>query len=103
MSRINLGRVALGGLLAGLIINIGEYVLNGILIFEQMNAAMAALNKPPIADSMIMWFVLFGFGLGFMWSGPTPPSVRDSAPASKPRSARHGSCGGLPISIQICS
>ena len=66
MSRINLGRVAIGGLLAGLIINIGEYILNGILIFEQMNAAMAALNKPPIADSMIMWFVLFCFGLGFM-------------------------------------
>ena len=66
MSRINLGRVVIGGLLAGLIINIGEYILNGILIFEQMNAAMAALNKPPIADSMIMWFVLFSFGLGFM-------------------------------------
>ena len=66
MSRINLGRVVIGGLLAGLIINIGEYVLNGVLIAEQMNAAMAALNRPPIDDRMIMWFVLFGFGLGCM-------------------------------------
>jgi pimeloyl-ACP methyl ester carboxylesterase len=64
MSRINLGRVVIGGLLAGLIINIGEYILNGILIFEQMTAAMAALNKPPVDNSMIMWFVLIGFGLG---------------------------------------
>ena len=31
MSRINLGRVVIGGLLAGLIINIGEFILNGVL------------------------------------------------------------------------
>jgi pimeloyl-ACP methyl ester carboxylesterase len=66
MGRINLGRVLVGGLLAGLVINIGEFILNGILIAEQMNAAMAALNKPAIAPGMIAWFVLFGFGLGFM-------------------------------------
>ena len=66
MNRINLGRVAFGGLLAGLIINIGEFILNGVIIGEEMNAAMAALNKPPVDDRMIMLFVLFGFGLGFM-------------------------------------
>ena len=66
MSRINLGRVAIGGLLAGLIINVGEFILNGVLLEEEMNAAMAALNKPPVDSSMIVWFVLFGFGLGFM-------------------------------------
>ena len=66
MGRINLGRVVIGGLLAGLIINVGEFILNGVLLEEQMNAAMAALNKPPINPNMIMWFVLFGFGLGCM-------------------------------------
>ena len=66
MNRINLGRVAIGGLVAGLIINIGEFILNGLLLAEEMNAAMAALNKPPVDPGMIMWFVLFGFGLGFM-------------------------------------
>ncbi len=66
MSQINLGRVVIGGLLAGLIINVGEFILNGLLLEEQMNAAMAALNKPPINPNMIMWFVLFGFGLGCM-------------------------------------
>jgi pimeloyl-ACP methyl ester carboxylesterase len=64
MSRINLGRVVIGGLLAGLIINFGEYILNGVLLFDEMNAAMAALDKPPVDDSMIMLFVLIGFGLG---------------------------------------
>lgn len=64
MSRINLGRVVIGGLVAGLIINVGEFILNGVLLMEQMNAAMAAINKPPVDNSMIMLFVLIGFGLG---------------------------------------
>ncbi len=66
MGRINMGRVLLGGLLAGLIINISEFILNGVVFADEMNAAMAALNKPPIANSMIVWFVVLGFGLGFM-------------------------------------
>ncbi len=66
MGQINLGRVLVCGLLAGLIINIGESILNGVLLVEEMNAAMAALNRPPIAAGMIVWFLLFGFGFGFM-------------------------------------
>ena len=45
MGRISLGRVAAGGLLAGLIVNIGEFVLNGLLIAEDMTAAMAASTR----------------------------------------------------------
>lgn len=66
MNRINMGRVLIGGLLAGLIINFGEFILNGVLLAEEMNAAMAALNKPPVNPGMIVWFVIFGFGLGVM-------------------------------------
>ena len=66
MTRINLGRVLIGGLLAGLIINIGEFILNGIVFADEINAAMAALNRPPIPPSMILWFVLLSFGFGFM-------------------------------------
>jgi hypothetical protein len=66
MSRINLGRVALGGLLAGVIINIGEFLLNGVILAEEMNDAMKALNRPPIDPAMILWFVLFSFGFGLM-------------------------------------
>ena len=66
MGRINLARVLVGGFIAGLIINASEFVLNVMVIEEQMNAAMAALNQPPIAPSMIIWFVLFSFGFGFI-------------------------------------
>lgn len=66
MGRINLGRVVVGGLVAGLLINISEAIMNGVLFAAEMDAAMKALNKPPIASSMILWFVIFGFGLGMM-------------------------------------
>jgi hypothetical protein len=66
MGRINLGRVLVGGLVAGLIINIGEFILNGVILAEEMNTAMAALNRPPIAPAMIIWFVLISFGFGFV-------------------------------------
>jgi hypothetical protein len=66
MGKINLGRVVAGGLLAGLLINISEFVLNGVVFAEEMNAAMAALNRPPVDSGMIFWFVLLGFGIGVM-------------------------------------
>ena len=62
MSRINLGRVLIGGLIAGVILNAGEFLLNGVLLAEDMNSAMIALNRPPIAPAMILWFVIFSFG-----------------------------------------
>ncbi|RPI51001.1 MAG: hypothetical protein EHM55_20010 [Acidobacteria bacterium] len=70
MGRINLGRVLVGGFVAGIVINAGEFVLNGILIAEEMNAAMAALNRPPIDPGMIVWFVLisFGFACVLVWT-----------------------------------
>ena len=46
MSRINLGRVFDRRAGGGIIINVGEFILNGVLLEEEMNAAMAALNKP---------------------------------------------------------
>ncbi len=35
MGKINMARVILGGLLAGLIINVGEFVLNEPILGEQ--------------------------------------------------------------------
>ena len=66
MSSINMGRVVGGGLVAGLLINVSEFVLNTVVLAEDMNAAMAALNRPPIDNGMIVWFVLLAFGIGIM-------------------------------------
>ena|SRR5258706_399367 len=65
MGRVNLGRVILGGLLAGLIINISEFVLNTIVIAADLDTAMKAMNKQ-MDNSMIAWFVIAGFALGIL-------------------------------------
>ena len=64
MGKINLGRVVLGGLLAGLVVNIGEAILNMVVIARQVEAAMLALNVPPIGSQAITGFVTLGFALG---------------------------------------
>jgi hypothetical protein len=64
MTGVNVGRVVLGGLLAGLVINIGESILNGGLLATDMNEAMARLNLPPVGGSAIAAFVVLGFVLG---------------------------------------
>jgi hypothetical protein len=64
MNGINVARVVLGGLLAGLVINVGEIVLNGFLLAGDMEAAMTRLNLPPVGGQAIAIFVVMGFALG---------------------------------------
>ncbi len=64
MGKINAARVVAGGLVAGLVINIGETVLNLGVIAEQSAAAMDALGLPPVSGAAAMVFVVFGFLLG---------------------------------------
>ncbi len=70
MGKINMQRVLLGGLLAGLVLNVVDFVLYGVLWKEDLAAAMAALNKPPISDSAIPLFVAldFVFGIVLVWT-----------------------------------
>jgi hypothetical protein len=64
MGKINIGRVIAGGLLAGLVINISETVLNTVVLGSQMEAAAAARNLPPMGGREIASFVIMCFGLG---------------------------------------
>ena len=66
MGKINMGRVILGGLLAGLIINIGEFILNMPILGKDWEAAMQALNRPMMGGSAIASFVVLGFVLGIV-------------------------------------
>jgi len=69
MHTINYGRVILGGLLAGLLINISETLLNAVVLASQMAAAVQRMNLPPIGGQAIGGFILFGFvlGVGCVW------------------------------------
>jgi len=68
MSRINLGRVVLGGLLAGLVVNLGEFLLHEQVIKERETSAMAALGKTGPMGALWVWIVFgFVFGIALVW------------------------------------
>jgi hypothetical protein len=66
VASINTRGIIVGGLAAGLIINISEYILNEPVLGARMTAAMAAHNLPPIGGSAIAGFVILGFVLGLV-------------------------------------
>ena len=46
MSKINVGKVVVGGLVAGVVLNIGEFLLNGVLLADSMKQDFAKLGLP---------------------------------------------------------
>lgn len=64
MTGINMGRVLIGGVVAGLVINVGEYILNMFVLKAEMEEAIARMNLPPIAGQQIGVFVALAFALG---------------------------------------
>lgn len=63
MKKINLVRVLLGGLIAGVVLNIGEYLLNEVVLRDEMRADFSRLGLPMpgrdfIAKAVIATFVL---------------------------------------------
>jgi hypothetical protein len=57
MGRINWTRVILGGLVAGVIINIFELVLNGVALAKDMEAAIRALGRQMGGGRLAMFVV----------------------------------------------
>jgi hypothetical protein len=83
---MNYGRVILGGLVAGLVLNVGEFVLNGVLLSKQMADWFAAHNLPTDAGPMFLavaTLLTFAMGITIVWlyalirprSGPGPKTA----------------------------
>jgi hypothetical protein len=65
MGKINMSRAVLGGLLAGVILSIGEYLLNDVILGKQNSAALAALNRPaPTAVEYAVYYIILFLALG---------------------------------------
>jgi len=65
MQKINWSRVFIGGLVAGLVINISESLLNGLIIGADWEAAYTAIGLPAQETTgMIVWYLASGFILG---------------------------------------
>ncbi|MGP8244822.1 MAG: hypothetical protein ACLQVN_09925 [Bryobacteraceae bacterium] len=68
--RINWTRVILGGLLAGLIVNVCEFLVNGLILRSEWAAALKALNKSPdigIGATAAFWLWGFLIGIYALW------------------------------------
>lgn len=66
MASMNVGRVVAGGLLAGLIINISEFVLNEPILGEKWKEAMEAMNLQEVGTGAIGFFIVTSFVLGLL-------------------------------------
>jgi hypothetical protein len=66
MNKINYRRVVLGGLLAGLVLNIGEFLLNDMVLSSQMKAFMAQHNFPEPPGSFMVVAVGLTFVMGIV-------------------------------------
>ena len=66
MGKINFGRVVIAGLLAGFLMNIFEYVLNGIILKAQMEDFMSKHNFQDPGGAFIAVAVLLTFVLGIV-------------------------------------
>ena len=67
MGRVNLTRVILGGIVAGIVINVSEFLLNGVVMKAQIEQMMRSLGKStPMGGSAMAVWVLWGFAAGIV-------------------------------------
>lgn len=61
---MNYSRILLGGLVAGAVINVGEFILNGVVLMEAMEAELAAMDA-----AFATWAMPFYIAMAFLWGG----------------------------------
>jgi hypothetical protein len=64
MERINIGRVFLGGIVAGIVANILGYLVDGVILAPQWTAAMKVLGKGDFTTNQIVAFNVIGLAYG---------------------------------------
>jgi hypothetical protein len=64
MNNINFGRVVLGGLVAGLVLNIGEFLLNGVVLASEMKAFNAQHGFTDPGNNFLIVAVVLTFVMG---------------------------------------
>ncbi len=69
MGKINMQKVLVGGLIAGVVLNVIDSVLFGVVLKDQMAAAMTSINRPAMTNAQIPWFVFLDFvaGIFLVW------------------------------------
>jgi hypothetical protein len=70
MEQVNGGRVALGGLLAGLVMNVGHALAEGVGMRAEMEGTLARLGLPPLSEATMITMAggAFVIGLIAVWT-----------------------------------
>ncbi len=76
MGKINVGRVLLGGLVAGLVISIGNFLINRVVLRDAMNSEFARLHVSEpgndfIAKAVVLTFIL-GIAIVYLYAAIRP-------------------------------
>ena len=66
MNKINFGRVLLGGIVAGVVLNIGEFLLNGIILAPHIEADMKRMGLTPPGNGFAVLAITLTFILGIL-------------------------------------
>lgn len=66
MNNINLARVLIGGLLAGLVLNVGEFLLNDVVLGTQMREFFAQYGIREPGGSFLIAAVTLSFAVGIV-------------------------------------
>ncbi|MGD0522747.1 MAG: hypothetical protein ABSA48_15930 [Terracidiphilus sp.] len=64
MGKINLGRVLIGGVVAGIVYDILSYLVDGVLLAPRWAAGMTALGHTDFSSNQIIAFNVLGLVLG---------------------------------------
>ncbi|HEY1805582.1 MAG TPA: hypothetical protein VGG45_13990 [Terracidiphilus sp.] len=69
MGKINVGRLILGGIVAGIAIDVLDYFVDGIWLAPRWATAMAVLGKGAFTPAQIIWFNVLGIltGITAIW------------------------------------
>lgn len=69
MGKINMGRVLIGGVVAGIVYDILSFLVDGVLLAHQWADGMKALNRPEFTSNQLIEFNVLGliFGIALIW------------------------------------
>jgi hypothetical protein len=66
MGKINIGRLILGGIVAGIALDLVDFWVDGVLLAKMWNGQLATWGKEPFAGSQIALFLTFGLIIGIL-------------------------------------
>jgi hypothetical protein len=69
MGKINLGRVLLAGIVAGIVFDVLDFIVDGWLLASRWSDDMAGLGRPEFTSGMIVSFNALGLigGIALVW------------------------------------